>query len=151
MPYDSEALKTNEFYQNLVRKDEKKYVDLIRKKLLDGDINTGTLRDADTGNILLFETVVPGEGSNGLSFNPSRLSKNMDRQYLSKAKPSGKKKKSGKKIKKGKKFSKEIKEKNEIPVQSTGRLHTLVKPWGVGYFDYDTSDEKIIDKEFTEL
>ena len=32
-----------------------------------------------------------------------------------------------------------------------GNLHTIDKTWDSGYFVYDTSDEKIIDKEFTEL
>jgi len=145
MPYDSEALKTNEFYQNLVREDEKKYVDLVRKKLLDGDTTTGTLRDPNTGNITLFETVVPGEGANGLSFNPSRLTEAMDRKFLSKAKkapPRGKKKKRST-------FSKKIM--GQSMAAARGTLHTISKNWDSGYFVYDISDEKIIDKEFTEL
>ena len=66
MPYTQEELQQNEYYQNLINRDEQAYEEqreLYRTAFLDnGGENDGSLlvRDSD-GTILLFENPVSGE------------------------------------------------------------------------------------------
>jgi hypothetical protein len=66
MPYSTEELKTLEFYQELARKDESKYQDTIKNKTKSGQIDGTILRDK-SGNIILFEKIIPGQGTDGTS------------------------------------------------------------------------------------
>ena len=66
MPYTAEELKTLEFYQELSRKDEYKYQDTIKKKTKSGQID-GTILRNKSGNIILFEKIIPGQGTDGTS------------------------------------------------------------------------------------
>ena len=68
MPYTKEELKNLEFYQELTKKDEVKYLNFINKRTEAGKISEGVLRDAKSNNILLFERINPGEGSDGSSY-----------------------------------------------------------------------------------
>ena len=67
MPYTTEELKTNDYYQNIARRDEDKYSDLIDERTASGDTEGGILRDINSGNIILFENIIPGEGTDGTS------------------------------------------------------------------------------------
>jgi hypothetical protein len=66
MPYSTEELKTLEFYQELARKDESKYRDTIKSKTISGHID-GTILRNQSGNIILFEKIIPGQGTDGTS------------------------------------------------------------------------------------
>ena len=66
MPYSTEELKTLEFYQELARKDESKYRDTIKSKTNSGYID-GTILRNQSGNIILFEKIIPGQGTDGTS------------------------------------------------------------------------------------
>jgi hypothetical protein len=68
MPYTKEELENLEFYQELAKKDEVKYLNLIQKRTEAGKISEGVLRDAKSNSILLFEKINPGEGSDGSSY-----------------------------------------------------------------------------------
>ena len=67
MPYTTEELKTNDYYQNIARRDEAKYSDLIEERTTSGNTEGGILRDINSGNIILFENIIPGEGTDGTS------------------------------------------------------------------------------------
>ena len=67
MPYTTEELKTNDYYQNIARRDEDKYSDLIDERTASGDTEGGILRDINSGTIILFENIIPGEGTDGTS------------------------------------------------------------------------------------
>jgi hypothetical protein len=62
MPYTKEELENLEFYQNLVRKDEIEYKKMIQKRIEFGASGGGPLRDPNSGNIILFERIIPGQG-----------------------------------------------------------------------------------------
>ena len=66
MPYTKEELDNLEFYQNLSRRDEQEYLSKIGKTTDEGDTNGGILRDKG-GNIILFEKIIPGQGTDGTS------------------------------------------------------------------------------------
>ena len=66
MPYTKEELNNLEFYQNLSRRDEQEYLGKISKTTDEGDTNGGILRDKG-GNIILFEKIIPGQGTDGTS------------------------------------------------------------------------------------
>ncbi len=65
MPYTKDQLETHEYYQNIARQDEFAYNQMIEQKTKLGDISDGVLRDATTRNILLFDSIIPGQGSDG--------------------------------------------------------------------------------------
>tara|TARA_Y100000034_G_C6706791_1_gene311991 strand:- start:243 stop:548 length:306 start_codon:yes stop_codon:yes gene_type:complete len=65
MPYTETELKTNEFYQEFARKDEKNYKE--NRTIFLEDWEGGLLRDYDR-TIILFEEIVDGEGSTGNSY-----------------------------------------------------------------------------------
>jgi hypothetical protein len=67
MPYTTEELKTNDFYQGIARRDEAKYSELIQERTTSGNIDGGILRDINSGNIILFENIIEGEGTDGTS------------------------------------------------------------------------------------
>jgi hypothetical protein len=66
MPYTKDELENLEFYQELVRRDEQEYVGRINKATEEGDISGEILRDK-SGNIVLFEKIIPGQGTDGTS------------------------------------------------------------------------------------
>ena len=67
MPYTTEELKTNDFYQGIARRDEAKYLELIQERTASGNTEGGILRDINTGTIILFENIISGEGTDGTS------------------------------------------------------------------------------------
>jgi len=66
MPYTVDELDNLEFYQDIVRRDEAKYLDLIQKRTASGNTEDGILRGS-SGKIILFENIVPGQGTDGTS------------------------------------------------------------------------------------
>lgn len=67
MPYNKEELKVNQFYQDIARRDEVRYIEIIQKRTNSGNVNDGILRDITSGNIILFEKIIPGQGTDGSS------------------------------------------------------------------------------------
>lgn len=67
MPYTKEELVTHQYYQELERADEVKYLQMIKNRTESGDITDGVLRD-NSGKIILFERIITGKGSNGTSY-----------------------------------------------------------------------------------
>ena len=67
MPYTVDELNNLEFYQDIIRRDEVKYLELIQKRTASGNTEDGILRDVNSGNIILFENIIPGEGTDGTS------------------------------------------------------------------------------------
>ena len=55
MPYTETALQNLEFYQEMIREDEAKYLKLIQEKIEAWD-GGGILRD-NSGTIILFENI----------------------------------------------------------------------------------------------
>ena len=68
MPYTVDELDNLEFYQDIIRRDEAKYLELIQKRTISGNTNDGILRES-SGKIILFENVVPGQGTDGGSYS----------------------------------------------------------------------------------
>ena len=68
MPYTKEELKNHQYYQDIIRRDEVKYLELIQKRTASGNTEDGILRDVNSGNIILFENIIPGEGTDGTSY-----------------------------------------------------------------------------------
>jgi len=68
MPYNKEELKVNEFYQDIAKRDEVKYSDIIQRWTTSGNTTNGILRDSKSGNIILFEKIISGEGTDGSSY-----------------------------------------------------------------------------------
>jgi len=66
MPYTVDELDNLEFYQDIIRRDEVKYLDLIQKRTASGNTEDGILRGS-SGKIILFENIVPGQGTDGTS------------------------------------------------------------------------------------
>ena len=70
MPYTESELKTNEFYQEVARRDEKDYKE--KRDVFLSSWSSGQLRD-NNGTVILFEEIVDGEGSTGNSYvHPSQ-------------------------------------------------------------------------------
>tara|TARA_Y100001963_G_scaffold131691_1_gene189387 strand:+ start:364 stop:684 length:321 start_codon:yes stop_codon:yes gene_type:complete len=72
MPYTKDELndpksKAYTFYSSLKTKDESKYLELVDKMTTSGDTTDGVLRNKKGGKIILFEKIIPGEGSDGTS------------------------------------------------------------------------------------
>ena len=72
MPYTETALQNLEFYQDMIREDEAKYLKLIQEKTSSGNVNDGILRD-NSGTIILFENIISGEGTDGTSYTVGGL------------------------------------------------------------------------------
>ena len=68
MPYSTDELDNLPFYQALIRQDEAKYLELIDKRTDSGTVSNGVLRDPKSGNIILFEKIISGEGTDGTSY-----------------------------------------------------------------------------------
>ena len=66
MPYTVEELDNLEFYQDIIRRDESEYLEIIEKRTTSGNTNDGILRES-SGKIVLFENIVPGQGTDGTS------------------------------------------------------------------------------------
>ena len=71
MPYTETALQNLEFYQDMIREDEAKYLKLIQEKIESWD-GGGILRD-NSGTIILFENIISGEGTDGTSYTVGGL------------------------------------------------------------------------------
>ena len=71
MPYTETALQNLEFYQEMIREDEAKYLKLIQEKIESWD-GGGILRD-NSGTIILFENIISGEGTDGTSYSVGGL------------------------------------------------------------------------------
>ena len=67
MPYTETALQNLEFYQDMIREDEAKYLNRIQENTESGNVDDGILRD-NNGNIILFENIISGEGTDGNSY-----------------------------------------------------------------------------------
>tara|TARA_R110000765_G_scaffold51767_1_gene104463 strand:- start:1826 stop:2146 length:321 start_codon:yes stop_codon:yes gene_type:complete len=68
MPYTKDELTNPQsniytFYSALSTKDETKYLEQIEKKTEGGDLSGGVLRDKKDGKIILFEKIIPGQGT----------------------------------------------------------------------------------------
>jgi hypothetical protein len=72
MPYTDIDLQNLEFYQEMIREDEAKYLKLIQEKTESGNVNGGILRD-NSGTIILFENIISGEGTDGTSYTVGGL------------------------------------------------------------------------------
>jgi len=69
MPYSKDELTNLPFYQGLITGDESKYLEKIVRRTESGIIgDDGILRDKNSGNIILFENIVPGQGTDGTSY-----------------------------------------------------------------------------------
>ena len=68
MPYSKNELENLPFYQDLVTGDEAKYLEMIAKKTETGTVEDGVLRENVGGKIVLFDKIVPGQGTDGTSF-----------------------------------------------------------------------------------
>ena len=73
MPYSKDELDNLPFYQGLITGDESKYLEMIQKRTEGGNISDGILRDKKSNNILLFENIVPGQGTDGTSHGPRHI------------------------------------------------------------------------------
>lgn len=73
MPYTKDELTNPQsniytFYSALSTEDETKYLELIEKKTASGDLSGGVLRDKNGGKIILFENIIPGQGTDQSSY-----------------------------------------------------------------------------------
>jgi len=68
MPYSKNELENLPFYQDLVTGDEAKYLEMIAKKTETGTVEDGVLRENVGGKIVLFDKIVPGQGTDGTSY-----------------------------------------------------------------------------------
>jgi|TARA_R100001594_G_scaffold69219_1_gene103598 hypothetical protein len=68
MPYSKEELDNLAFYQSLITRDESKYLEMVQKRTENGNVQDGILRDKNTGNIILFERIIDGQGTDGTSY-----------------------------------------------------------------------------------
>jgi len=68
MPYSKDELTNLPFYQALVRQDEARYLELIDKRTDSGTVSNGVLRDPNSRNIILFEKIIDGQGTDGTSY-----------------------------------------------------------------------------------
>ena len=71
MPYTTGSLATNTFYQEIARRDEVEYKKLIEERTTSGVVENGVLRDRKNKKIILFEKIIPGEGTDGTSHFPN--------------------------------------------------------------------------------
>ena len=68
MPYTKEELKNHQYYQEIERSDEIKYLQMIKNRIESGETSGGVLRDKNSRNILLFERIITGQGTDGTSY-----------------------------------------------------------------------------------
>ena len=67
MPYIESELEFNQYYQNIINRDEVGYKEIRDEYISNWSGGPGPLRDTN-GIILLFEEIVVGEGSYGDSY-----------------------------------------------------------------------------------
>jgi|TARA_B110000977_G_scaffold167362_1_gene215881 hypothetical protein len=68
MPYSKDELQDLPFYQEITAQDESRYLEMIGNKTQDGNVDDGILRDKNSGKIILFENIIPNQGTDGTSF-----------------------------------------------------------------------------------
>ena len=68
MPYSKDELSNLPFYQEITSQDESRYLEMIGNKTQNGIIDGGVLRDKKSGKIILFENIIPNQGTDGSSF-----------------------------------------------------------------------------------
>tara|TARA_R110002020_G_scaffold403960_1_gene614060 strand:- start:139 stop:441 length:303 start_codon:yes stop_codon:yes gene_type:complete len=68
MPYTKDELENLPFYQGLVTGDESKYLEVIEKRTQASSVEDGILRHPTSKNIVLFEKIIPGQGTDGTSY-----------------------------------------------------------------------------------
>jgi hypothetical protein len=68
MPYSKDELTNLPFYQGLANQDESKYLKIIQERTEGGDLSDGILRDPQSKKIILFEKIIPGQGTDGTSY-----------------------------------------------------------------------------------
>jgi hypothetical protein len=68
MPYIESELEFNQYYQNIINRDEVGYKEIRDEYISNWSGGPGPLRDTN-GIILLFEEIVNGQGSFGDSYN----------------------------------------------------------------------------------
>ena len=73
MPYTKDELNNLPFYQSLANQDEAKYLEQIQKITESGDISDGILRDTQSKQIILFEKIISGQGTDGTSHPENHL------------------------------------------------------------------------------
>jgi len=73
MPYTREELKNHQYYQEIERADEVKYLQMIKTRIESGDTDGGVLRDKNSKNIILFERIITGQGTDGTSYSVGDL------------------------------------------------------------------------------
>ena len=69
MPYTKEELVNHQYYQEIKREDEVAYLQRIQNRVESRDIEETILRDPNSKNILLFEKIIPGQGTDGTSYS----------------------------------------------------------------------------------
>jgi len=69
MPYTKNELDELPFYQELTSKDEASYLEMINEKTENGITADGILRDKNSKKILLFEQIIPGQGTDESSYS----------------------------------------------------------------------------------
>ncbi len=67
MPYSKNELNDLPFYQDLITGDESEYLQKIQKRTEVGSVEDGILRDNVGGQIILFDKIIPGQGTDGTS------------------------------------------------------------------------------------
>jgi len=73
MPYTKGELVNHQYYQELERADEVAYLQRIRNTVESISPEETILRDKNSGNIILFENIVPGQGTDGTSYTVGDL------------------------------------------------------------------------------
>tara|TARA_B100000287_G_scaffold427572_1_gene477418 strand:- start:1005 stop:1307 length:303 start_codon:yes stop_codon:yes gene_type:complete len=81
MPYTKNELDELPFYQELTTKDESSYLDMINEKTENGLVTDGILRDKNSKKILLFEKIIPGQGTDESSY-PENYTISWTEQYF---------------------------------------------------------------------
>ena len=81
MPYTKDELDNLAFYQSLTTGDESKYLEMIEKKTESGVVRDGVLRDTKNTKMILFEKIIPGDGTDGTS-HPINHSRSYEDGYF---------------------------------------------------------------------
>jgi len=68
MPYSKDELNNLPFYLELTSQDERRYLEMITQRTETGVVEDGILRDEKSKKIILFENIVPNEGTDGASY-----------------------------------------------------------------------------------
>lgn len=68
MPYSKDELNNLPFYLELTSQDERRYLEMITQRTETGVVEDGILRDEKSKKIILFENIVPNQGTDGASY-----------------------------------------------------------------------------------